>query len=179
MHPVPLRITPDSQGLPSGNDEEVALSCTVPPRSPRKTSESVVQEHSSGYGSVTAANSNSVISNERTSPKKGCTVAAHDTGDIRPIQRPQPKKYAVPGPGAIPPPPISSSLISNAADFSGLGASNSGPGSLPVTMISGALGSLKSQKKEAPPPPPPRPVRAHTRSSSLDLNHLGLYPPRL
>lgn len=29
-------------------------------------------------------------------------------------------------------------------------------------------------KKEPPPPPPPRPYRGHTRSSSLDLNQLGI-----
>lgn len=30
-------------------------------------------------------------------------------------------------------------------------------------------------KKEPPPPPPPRPHRAHMRSSSLDLNKLGIF----
>ncbi len=29
-------------------------------------------------------------------------------------------------------------------------------------------------KKEPPPPPPPRPYRGHARSSSLDLNQLGI-----
>ncbi|XP_024220130.1 ralBP1-associated Eps domain-containing protein 2 [Halyomorpha halys] len=65
--------------------------------------------------------------------------------EIRPIQRPQPKKHTAPGPGAIPPPPLQS---------------------LPDE-------SVLSNKKEPPPPPPPRPYRHHTRSSSLDLTRLG------
>lgn len=69
--------------------------------------------------------------------------------DIRPIQRPQPKKIGLPGRGAIPPPPQQSSTIEE------------GPVSLPAP------------KKEPPPPPPPRPFRSHGRSSSLDLNRLG------
>lgn len=34
--------------------------------------------------------------------------------------------------------------------------------------------SMATPKKEPPPPPPPRPYRTHTRSSSLDLNKLGM-----
>lgn len=70
--------------------------------------------------------------------------------DLRPIQRPQPKKIGLPGRGAIPPPPQQS-----ASSF------DEGPVSLPAP------------KKEPPPPPPPRPFRSHGRSSSLDLNRLG------
>ncbi|XP_046406258.1 ralBP1-associated Eps domain-containing protein 1, partial [Ischnura elegans] len=195
LHPVPLRITPDLQALPSGNDEEAGLSSAVPPRSPRKTADAMSQEHAQGYSNASGSAGNSAssatASSDRTSPKKGsAAVSSIDSGDIRPIQRPQPKKYAVPGPGAIPPPPITSNLLSNAADFNSLGVSNSGPGSLPVAMSSGSVGVMKSQglKKEPPPPPPPRPIRGHTRSSSLDLNHLGnsesliappVVPPRI
>ena len=39
----------------------------------------------------------------------------------------------------------------------------SGPTSLPMGL-----------KKDPPPPPPPRPYRTHARSSSLDLNRLGI-----
>lgn len=69
--------------------------------------------------------------------------------DIRPIQRPQPKKIGLPTRGAIPPPPQPSASVEE------------GPISLPAP------------KKEPPPPPPPRPFRSHGRSSSLDLNRLG------
>lgn len=34
---------------------------------------------------------------------------------------------------------------------------------------------IVTPKKEPPPPPPPRPYRTHARSSSLDLNKLGVY----
>ncbi|XP_060522539.1 ralBP1-associated Eps domain-containing protein 2 [Cylas formicarius] len=82
------------------------------------------------------------------------------------IQRPQPKKVNVPGPGAIPPPPNSQQ---NAAE-------DGGPVSLP---------SFPPPKKEKPPPPPPRPFKTHGRSSSLDLNKLSklgappTVPPRV
>ncbi|KAB0794153.1 hypothetical protein PPYR_13773 [Photinus pyralis] len=87
--------------------------------------------------------------------------------DIRGIQRPQPKKISVPGPGAIPPPPVTSQS-----------SIEEGPVSLPV---------FPPPKKEKPPPPPPRPFKTHGRSSSLDLNrlnknHLGAppsVPPRV
>lgn len=81
------------------------------------------------------------------------------------IQRPQPKKINVPGPGAIPPPPP----VQNIQD-------EPGPVSLP---------SFPPPKKEKPPPPPPRPFKTHGRSSSLDLNKLNknlvppLIPPRV
>lgn len=66
------------------------------------------------------------------------------------IQRPQPKKINIPGPGAIPPPPPNNQ--NNPEE---------GPISLPA---------FPPPKKEKPPPPPPRPFKTHGRSSSLDLN---------
>lgn len=69
------------------------------------------------------------------------------------IQRPQPKKIALPGPGAIPPPPNVQAT-----------QEEGGPVSLPA---------FPPPKKEKPPPPPPRPFRTHGRSSSLDLNRLN------
>lgn len=60
----------------------------------------------------------------------------------------------------------------------------SGPISLPPcgpnlgnSLINAASNNTISNlggKKEPPPPPPPRPYRGHTRSSSLDLNQLGI-----
>ncbi|XP_065339107.1 ralBP1-associated Eps domain-containing protein 1 isoform X2 [Cloeon dipterum] len=139
LHPVPLRVTPDSVPLV----EEDGL------RSPRRFEP--VEEHGS--------------------PKKGVVSQnSLDPGDIRPIQRPQPKKPAAPGRGAIPPPPHHP----HNSDFDAQGTV-SGPTSLPP------MAALpQGPKKEPPPPPPPRPYRTHTRSSSLDLNTLGkgnLLPP--
>lgn len=80
------------------------------------------------------------------------------------IQRPQPKKITLPGPGAIPPPPTAQNPPED------------GPVSLPA---------FPPPKKEKPPPPPPRPFKTHGRSSSLDLNKLNklgappLVPPRV
>lgn len=76
MHPVPLRLTPESQGLLPGEDE--------PCRSPRKVTEpqQIPYEQLSGEGG---------------SPKKATVTqdnSVTSASDIRPIQRPQPKKPA-------------------------------------------------------------------------------------
>ncbi|XP_073992942.1 RALBP1 associated Eps domain containing [Rhodnius prolixus] len=81
----------------------------------------------------------------RVTPGPGEVEEASSVAEIRPIQRPQPKKHTAPGPGAIPPPPAQAAPEDS--------------------VICG--------KKEPPPPPPPRPYRHHTRSSSLDLTRLG------
>ncbi|XP_059476956.1 ralBP1-associated Eps domain-containing protein 1 isoform X1 [Neocloeon triangulifer] len=138
LHPVPLRVTPDS----GPHTEEDGL------KSPRRFE-----------------------NEDQGSPKKGIVSQnSLDPGDIRPIQRPQPKKPAAPGRGAIPPPPHHP----HNSDFDAQGTV-SGPTSLPP------MAALpQGPKKEPPPPPPPRPYRTHTRSSSLDLNTLGkgnLLPP--
>ncbi|XP_053610717.1 ralBP1-associated Eps domain-containing protein 1 [Plodia interpunctella] len=79
--------------------------------------------------------------------------------EIKSIQRPQPKK-PLKSAGALPPPPARESSVH----------ADDGPQSLQY-----------APKKEPPPPPPPRPLRNHTRSSSLDLNRLkgaGQPPPQ-
>lgn len=68
--------------------------------------------------------------------------------EIKSIQRPQPKK-PLKSAGVLPPPPARESSVH----------ADEGPQSLQY-----------APKKEPPPPPPPRPLRNHTRSSSLDLN---------
>ncbi|GLH11588.1 Uncharacterized protein GBIM_16344 [Gryllus bimaculatus] len=161
LHPVPLRLTPES--LPAGEEGE-------PCRSPRKLVEPqpIPYEQLGGEGS----------------PKKGLVASGAEAigtpaalpSDLRPIQRPQPKKPAAPGPGAIPPPPapstatISEEVVASQGPGMG-GASGSGPTSLPAAAAT--AGAQMGPKKEPPPPPPPRPYRTHTRSSSLDLNRLG------
>lgn len=96
---------------------------------------------------------------EGPSPKKfNETNLIVQNNQMSAIQRPQPKKLNLPGPGAIPPPPN----VQNPPE--------EGPISLPA---------FPPPKKEKPPPPPPRPFKSHGRSSSLDLNRLNknLAPP--
>ncbi|KAF5274187.1 hypothetical protein FQA39_LY18732 [Lamprigera yunnana] len=126
LHPVPLRLTPEcTSNLQSEEQGESEES------SPPKCLETYYQNN--------------------------LNVTVQQIGvinDIRGIQRPQPKKISVPGPGAIPPPPIiAQSLVED------------GPISLPA---------FPPIKKEKPPPPPPRPFKSHGRSSSLDLNRLNI-----
>lgn len=45
----------------------------------------------------------------------------------------------------------------------------------PLTKKPAEDAVIVTPKKEPPPPPPPRPYRTHARSSSLDLNKLGMY----
>lgn len=73
---MPLRLTPESQGLPPAEDE--------PCRSPRKLTEpqQIPYEQLGGEGG---------------SPKKGTATLENNvtsSSEIRPIQRPQPKKPA-------------------------------------------------------------------------------------
>ena len=144
LHPVPLRITPigaeaidDDAGRPQTN----------------RKSDNAGQEG----GPVAVRDSDSA------SPKPPTAQGHRDSGDLRAIQRPQPKKIQVKNSiGAIPPPP---QRESTSAAVGG----NEQPDSLNSTM------PALSSRKEAPPPPP-RPHR-HARSSSLDLNKLKLSAP--
>ena len=129
LHPVPLRLTPETSAAVAPPGEDL------------------------------------VDSIEAHSPKKFIDVSNNpQNNNNSAIQRPQPKKISIPGPGAIPPPPTSQSSVEE------------GPVSLPA---------FPPPKKEKPPPPPPRPFKSHGRSSSLDLNRLSklgappTVPPRI
>lgn len=89
--------------------------------------------------------------NDLNSPKKFLDTNLNQNSAI---QRPQPKKITLPGPGAIPPPPQQQQQQQQVQN-------DEGPISLPA---------FPPPKKEKPPPPPPRPFKTHGRSSSLDLN---------
>ncbi|CAK1555875.1 unnamed protein product [Leptosia nina] len=92
---------------------------------------------------------------ELTSPKRNSNDQPNGS-EIKSIQRPQPKK-PVKSAGVLPPPPARESSVH----------ADDGPQSLQY-----------APKKDPPPPPPPRPMRNHTRSSSLDLNRFkGAAPP--
>ncbi|XP_059616752.1 ralBP1-associated Eps domain-containing protein 2 [Phlebotomus argentipes] len=127
LHPVALRVTPVGGSDPVDDGEVMRRS--------------LVYEN-----------------NEReTSPKQTEKSRESIQSDLRPIQRPQPKKLPAKGAGAIPPPPQREASLS----FD----QNEQP-------TNGAV----STKKDPPPLPPPRPHR-HARSSSLDLNKLKLGGP--
>lgn len=113
------------------------------------------------------------------------------SGDLRAIQRPQPKKPPSKGFGAIPPPPQREPSITSTtggvepapamttsldpATFNSIINSTATVASYPVAVCN--VTNSASNKKDQPPPPlpPPRPTQhRHTRSSSLDLNKLKL-----
>lgn len=125
LHPVPLRVTPEVV------DEDLHR---------RKTTES---------GLVYEAG---VIIRENTSPKvqNSVTTTSHsrDSSDIRPIQRPQPKKIS--SKGAIPPPPQREPSLTNADSIDAP--------SQPPPNVAGPNHSFAGlpSKKEPPPLPPPR-----------------------
>ncbi|GAB0089086.1 ralBP1-associated Eps domain-containing protein 1 [Sergentomyia squamirostris] len=101
-------------------------------------------------------------SHERESSPTKHVEKARDSiqNDLRPIQRPQPKKLPAKTIGALPPPPQREASLSN---------DTSEP-------TNGATAVATGVKKDPPPLPPPRPHR-HARSSSLDLNKLKLGAP--
>lgn len=172
LHPVPLRVTPVGAEA-ADNSNLVYSDVTVgsggilivqrddsSPKQHQAQNQSQHQAHSSQRDSLTS-------------------------GDLRAIQRPQPKKPPSKGVGAIPPPPQrESSVTSNSginvvdamatsldtATFNSVINSTAGFASINTTTNSA------SKKDQMPPPlPPPRPTQhRHTRSSSLDLNKLKL-----
>lgn len=107
------------------------------------------------------------------------------SGDLRAIQRPQPKKPPSKGVGAIPPPPQrepSVSSIAGTVGVDGMATSldtatfNSVINTTACHPVVNTVVNSASKKDQPPPPlPPPRPTQhRHTRSSSLDLNKLKL-----
>lgn len=146
FHPVPLRVTPEASSLPIQNSDSGGTS-------PRKVDELIYNNYQDPHDISSPKKLSTQLSTDMSSlppvPVPACVA------EIKPIQRPQAKKPVLKniGIGAIPPPPTK--------DTSSIVEENSGPMSLQY-----------APKKEPPPPPPPRPLRTHTRSSSLDLNKL-------
>nr|CAI5852996.1 unnamed protein product [Callosobruchus analis] len=128
LHPVPLRLTPET----ANNHVDDAVTDAIDLHSPKK------------FLDTAAAQATQNMQSLSLTPQQQQNNSA--------IQRPQPKKIALPGPGAIPPPPPIAQPV------------DEGPVSLPA---------FPPPKKEKPPPPPPRPFKTHGRSSSLDLNRLS------
>lgn len=181
LHPVPLRVTP------VGAEAAVA------------DSSSLVYSVAGGDGGVL------IVQRDDSSPKQQAahlqqqqqlhpqhtTTTQRDSltsGDLRAIQRPQPKKPPSKGFGAIPPPPQREPSITSTTGGGGAEATmttsldpatfnsiinSTAPGGYPVVCN---VTNSASKKDQPPPPlPPPRPTQhRHTRSSSLDLNKLKL-----
>lgn len=149
LHPKALRLTPDSSKL-EVSEADTAVSGVSHSSDPVNVNNDASELSSAQLDPSQITNQ---ISN--LSPKKN-----QESADIKPIQRPLPRKPSGSGVGVLPPPP---NLQTGATDDTGI----YGPTSLPMIPS----GPLTGIKKEAPPPPPPRPApRTHTRSSSLDLN---------
>uniref|UniRef100_A0A182MSE0 EF-hand domain-containing protein n=1 Tax=Anopheles culicifacies TaxID=139723 RepID=A0A182MSE0_9DIPT len=182
VHPVPLRVTPvgaeavDNGSLVYGSDLPVGTGGLMVVQS---RDDSSPKQHTS-----------QAQSHHHSTPRDSLT----NSGDLRAIQRPQPKKPPSKGVGAIPPPPQrdsgahpSSTHTGNndsmtiSLDASGFAASSTGTStSASTTTVVERLPSLAKkqsvdQQQPPPPLPPPRPsAHRHTRSSSLDLNKLKL-----
>uniref|UniRef100_A0A0P4VS75 EF-hand domain-containing protein n=1 Tax=Scylla olivacea TaxID=85551 RepID=A0A0P4VS75_SCYOL len=154
LHPKAVRLTPESKRLevadvegPASFSPESAITSDLTSSAPAPAS---------GDLQPTSSAAPTGPATSQGSPKK-----TQEGQDIKPIQRPLPRKPTGSTTGVLPPPP--QSAVTTPPDDAGM----FGPISLP-SLPSGPLPA--GTKKEAPPPPPPRPARTHTRSSSLDLN---------
>uniref|UniRef100_A0A1Q3EWA5 Putative ral-gtpase effector ralbp1 n=1 Tax=Culex tarsalis TaxID=7177 RepID=A0A1Q3EWA5_CULTA len=178
LHPVPLRVTP------VGAEAAVA------------DSSSLVYSVAGGEGGVLLvqrddgspkqlAQLQQQLHPQHTTPRDSLT-----SGDLRAIQRPQPKKPPSKGFGAIPPPPQREPSITSTsggpeptamttsldpATFNSIINSTATAVGFPAAVCN-VTNSVSNKKDQPPPPlPPPRPTQhRHTRSSSLDLNKLKL-----
>ncbi|XP_071538814.1 ralBP1-associated Eps domain-containing protein 1 isoform X2 [Panulirus ornatus] len=153
LHPKAVRLTPESKRLEVTEVEGPASFTPDPALTSTDLTTAVAV--SSGDLQPSQPTTSTGSGTTQGSPKK-----TQEGQDIKPIQRPLPRKPAGSTTGVLPPPPQPS--VGTPPEDSGV----YGPTSLP--MIPSA--SLPGGKKEPPPPPPPRPARTHTRSSSLDLN---------
>uniref|UniRef100_A0A6E8VW85 EF-hand domain-containing protein n=1 Tax=Anopheles coluzzii TaxID=1518534 RepID=A0A6E8VW85_ANOCL len=187
VHPVPLRVTPvgaeavDNGSLVYGSDGTGSLMVvqTRDDSSPKQQTSQQQQQQQPP------------LPHHHSTPRDSLT----NSGDLRAIQRPQPKKPPSKGVGAIPPPPqrdsggahpASSAHSGNdsmtvSLDASGFAASSSSSagGSNATATIERLPSLAKKQSVDQQPPPPPLPpprpsAHRHTRSSSLDLNKLKL-----
>ncbi|XP_042211037.1 ralBP1-associated Eps domain-containing protein 2-like isoform X3 [Homarus americanus] len=151
FHPKAVRLTPESKRLEVTEVDGPASFSPDPALTSNELNSSTTSSDLQPGQSTTSSGSGTT----QGSPKK-----SQEGQDIKPIQRPLPRKPAGSSSGVLPPPPQSS--VGTPPEDNGM----YGPTSLP--MIPSA--PLPGGKKEPPPPPPPRPARTHTRSSSLDLN---------
>ncbi|XP_058445856.1 ralBP1-associated Eps domain-containing protein 2 [Malaya genurostris] len=170
LHPVPLRVTPVGAEA-ADNSNLVYSDVTV------GTGGILIVQRDDSSPKQLAQQLQQSVPNQRDSLT---------SGDLRAIQRPQPKKPPSKGVGAIPPPPQREPSITSSSGSAGTAESmatsldtatfNNVINTAVVQPPSSIITSSASKKDQPPPPlPPPRPVQhRHTRSSSLDLNKLKL-----
>ncbi|XP_058819870.1 ralBP1-associated Eps domain-containing protein 1-like [Topomyia yanbarensis] len=170
LHPVPLRVTPVGAEA-ADNSNLVYSDVTV------GTGGILIVQRDDSSPKQLAQQLPQPVSNQRDSLT---------SGDLRAIQRPQPKKPPSKGVGAIPPPPQREPSITSSSGSAG--TADSMATSLDTATFNSVINNITGQapvstlansasKKDQPPPPlpPPRPVQhRHTRSSSLDLNKFKL-----
>lgn len=177
LHPVPLRVTPVGAEA-ADNSNLVYSDVTV-----GSGGILIVQRDDSSPKQLQAQQPSLAHSNQRDSLT---------SGDLRAIQRPQPKKPPSKGVGAIPPPPQREPSITSStggvvatAGVDSMATSldtatfnsviNSTAGGHAPAVVSTVTNSASKKDQPPPPLPPPRPSQhRHTRSSSLDLNKLKL-----
>lgn len=175
LHPVPLRVTPVGAEA-ADNSNLVYSDVTV------GTGGILIVQRDDSSPKQQAQNQQQQLQplQQHSNQRDSLT-----SGDLRAIQRPQPKKPPSKGVGAIPPPPQREPSITSTSGAAGVDAMAT---SLDTATFNSVINSTAGQpvvstitnsasKKDQPPPPlpPPRPVQhRHTRSSSLDLNKLKL-----
>ncbi|EAT38709.1 AAEL009428-PA, partial [Aedes aegypti] len=150
LHPVPLRVTPVGKRVHALYSDVTVGSGGI----------LIVQRDDSSPKQLQAQTTQQP-SLPVTHPNQRDSLTS---GDLRAIQRPQPKKPPSKGVGAIPPPPQREPSITVINSTAGHPAA--------VSTVTNS-----ASKKDQPPPPlpPPRPSQhRHTRSSSLDLNKLKM-----
>lgn len=180
LHPVAVRLSPESQVISSDENDTTKIRSAADPIPYEPLQE---QQKSPGKwpNAVSGTGANLAVTDASGEVKLGPPPQAA-------IQRPVAKKTSLPGPGALPPPPQPGQVVSPTSDDA-----VDGNFIFPVSSFSGSSSAMSASyhmgmtapqgpKKEPPPPPPPRPKRNHARSSSLDLNRLGAppaVPPRI
>lgn len=177
LHPVPLRVTPvgaeaaDSANLVYSDVTHLSSGMLVVQRD-----DTSPKQHAQNQPQLAANHQ------QHTSQRELLT-----SGDLRAIQRPQPKKPPSKGVGAIPPPPqrepsltsnsgTGTTVVDSMATSLDTATFNSVINCTAIHSTASTVTSSASKKDQPPPPlPPPRPTQhRHTRSSSLDLNKLKL-----
>ncbi|XP_021700411.1 ralBP1-associated Eps domain-containing protein 1 [Aedes aegypti] len=178
LHPVPLRVTPVGAEA-ADNSNLVYSDVTV-----GSGGILIVQRDDSSPKQLQAQTTQQP-SLPVTHPNQRDSLTS---GDLRAIQRPQPKKPPSKGVGAIPPPPQREPSITSSTTGVAPGLDSMAT-SLDTATLNSVINSTaghpaavstvtnSASKKDQPPPPlpPPRPSQhRHTRSSSLDLNKLKM-----
>uniref|UniRef100_A0A182IK62 EF-hand domain-containing protein n=1 Tax=Anopheles atroparvus TaxID=41427 RepID=A0A182IK62_ANOAO len=200
LYPVPIRVTPvgaeavDNSSLVYGGDIPAATGGSLLVTQTRDDSSPKQQQSSQQQQQQQQQQHHHNTPHQQQQQRDSLT----NSGDLRAIQRPQPKKPPSKGVGAIPPPPQrdsggvghpSTMATGSVASSNAVHAGTQGNDTMTISLdaagfaASSAGNTLPSlakkqsidQQQPPPPLPPPRPsAHRHTRSSSLDLNKLKL-----